>query len=106
MQPTDALFSVYRLHSAHKTGIGGEARNREILDVVSRYSTEDWLQVYRSVHNIILPRLRIARKLIGIPHGTSDTKVPARWLKYLVSPRSVLRHGRRRIRTALEMLSW
>ena len=40
------VFSVYRLHDAHKTGSGGARRRAEICEVVRRHGREPWVGTY------------------------------------------------------------
>ncbi len=106
LTPVDAMFSVYRIHEAHKTGTGGDSRNSEILRITSRYSSPEWVTAYRAVNDRVLPRLRILRRLIGIPVGAGDSRRLARWLMYFVSLSTTTRYGRAKVRTALRTLSW
>jgi len=43
------FYSVYRYHPAHKTRNGGGVRRKEILEVVSSYSSEYWIRLYTEV---------------------------------------------------------
>ena len=104
--PVDAMFSVYRIHHGHKTGTGGDERNREIVDVVTQFAPAPWREAYRAVAQTLLPRLRKVRRATGIPRDATDSRRLARWLKYLCSPDTTRRFGRARIRTILLMLSW
>ncbi len=106
LAPVDAMFSVYRIHEAHKTGTGGDARNREIVRMAQQYSSAEWRAVYVSVNDRVLPRMRIIRNLTGMPRAVDDTRRLARWVMYLVSPRTTAKFGRAKIRTVLRMLSW
>jgi glycosyltransferase involved in cell wall biosynthesis len=40
------VYSVYRLHEAHKTGSGGGPRRREVCEVVRRHGTPEWVARY------------------------------------------------------------
>jgi glycosyltransferase involved in cell wall biosynthesis len=106
LTPTDALLSVYRIHSGHKTGTGGEARNQEILEIANRYARLDWREAYHEVEHVVLPRLRALRRRVGVPIHGGDNRRLARWLMYGIAPLVLARHGRVKIRVALKMLSW
>lgn len=43
---SDAVLSGYRIHATHKTGTGGQKRIKEILAIVDRYASPDWLDAY------------------------------------------------------------
>jgi glycosyltransferase involved in cell wall biosynthesis len=43
----DALLSQYRIHSKHKSGLGGKARWNELLKVVRRHSPPEVIQHYK-----------------------------------------------------------
>jgi glycosyltransferase involved in cell wall biosynthesis len=43
-------FSRYRIHDAHKTGVGGERRSKEILLLVEKYGTQEWADIFRKVY--------------------------------------------------------
>lgn len=43
-------FSSYRIHDAHKTGVGGERRSREILMFIEKYGTKPWKNVFEQVY--------------------------------------------------------
>lgn len=40
------FYSLYRMHEAHKTGVGGEKRRQEILEIVKTYSSTYWTDLY------------------------------------------------------------
>jgi glycosyltransferase involved in cell wall biosynthesis len=39
-------FSRYRIHDAHKTGVGGERRSKEILNFIEKYGDQKWKTIY------------------------------------------------------------
>jgi glycosyltransferase involved in cell wall biosynthesis len=43
------FFSVYRFHELHKTSTGGLERRKEILEIVSKYSSDYWRHLYTVV---------------------------------------------------------
>ncbi len=43
------FYSVYRLHPLHKTGSGDAERRKEILDVVTQFSSDYWANLYLEV---------------------------------------------------------
>lgn len=49
----DEVYSVYRLHEAHKTGSGGAERRREICEVVARHAPADWVDRYRRLLELV-----------------------------------------------------
>jgi glycosyltransferase involved in cell wall biosynthesis len=46
---TDCL-SIYRIHPSHKTATGKEKRAKEVLDIVRRYASNDWIEIYRQAY--------------------------------------------------------
>lgn len=40
------FYSVYRLHQLHKTSQGGAERRKEIIEVVKKFSSNYWLELY------------------------------------------------------------
>lgn len=49
----DEVYSVYRLHEAHKTGSGGAQRRREVCQVVERHAPADWVGRYRQLLDLV-----------------------------------------------------
>jgi len=47
------VYSVYRLHDAHKTGSGGARRRAEICEVVGRHGREPWVSRYRRLLDLV-----------------------------------------------------
>jgi glycosyltransferase involved in cell wall biosynthesis len=47
------VYSVYRLHEAHKTGSGGGPRRREVCEVVRRHGTPDWVERYERLLAVV-----------------------------------------------------
>jgi len=43
------FYAVYRYHSLHKTRRGEGERRREILDIVSKFSSDYWINLYSEV---------------------------------------------------------
>nr|WP_290224462.1 glycosyltransferase family 2 protein [Trichocoleus desertorum] len=44
------FFSIYRFHELHKTSTGGLKRRQEILEVVTKYSSDYWKSLYTKVN--------------------------------------------------------
>ena len=44
------IYSVYRIHPSHKTGNGGAKRRKEITEVVEKYSSDYWSNVFREIN--------------------------------------------------------
>lgn len=49
----DEVYSVYRLHEAHKTGSGGGTRRRELCEVVRRHAPTDWAERYQRLSDLV-----------------------------------------------------
>jgi glycosyltransferase involved in cell wall biosynthesis len=47
--PLDECLAVYRFHRAHKTGSGVARRTEEILALVERHATPEWIAAFRDV---------------------------------------------------------
>lgn len=70
------FYSVYRFHPQHKSGNGGATRREEIIEVVSKYSSDYWKYLYQEIHNSyaaiekqneLMVRLKIPRRHALIP---------------------------------------
>ena len=49
----DEVYSVYRLHEAHKTGSGGSRRRREMCEVIGRHAPADWVDRFRRALDLV-----------------------------------------------------
>ena len=47
------VYSVYRLHEAHKTGSGGGPRRREVCEVVRRHGRPEWVERYERLLAVV-----------------------------------------------------
>jgi glycosyltransferase involved in cell wall biosynthesis len=47
--PINECLAVYRFHDAHKTGSGAARRTQEILALVERHATPEWIAAFRDV---------------------------------------------------------
>jgi glycosyltransferase involved in cell wall biosynthesis len=68
------VYSIYRFHPHHKSGSGGIERRREIFEIVEKYSSDYWINLYTEVqekydsivkilkmlHALRLPRRNVA----------------------------------------------
>ncbi len=65
---SDDYYSIYRKHKAHKTGVGGQKRDREILELLKAYSDAGWVRIYENnLHkNIQLKRLFMRLSRFGL----------------------------------------
>lgn len=70
------FYSVYRFHPLHKTNEEGAERRREILDVVKKFSSDYWINLYVEVEKSysqikkrseFLDSLRIPKKYLLLP---------------------------------------
>ncbi|MFX0194957.1 MAG: glycosyltransferase family 2 protein [Candidatus Hodarchaeota archaeon] len=70
------FYSVYRYHSLHKTGSGNAERRREVLDIVTRYSSDYWIDLNIEIEKYysqikkkskFLDSLRIPKKHLLLP---------------------------------------
>jgi glycosyltransferase involved in cell wall biosynthesis len=86
-------FSRYRIHDAHKTGIGGELRSEEILRHIEKYGTNEMVNIYRQVYPYA-GEIRQLRAQFGRRLG--------RLVFYLNHPKLAYTSGRL-LRTAIRM---
>lgn len=63
------FYSVYRLHQFHKTSQGGSQRRKEIVDVVNKFSSSYWIDLYTETERCYDQLIKVKKKLI-------DWKVP------------------------------
>lgn len=70
------FLSIYRLHQSHKSSFGGHVRRQEIRDVVKKYSSEYWIDLYSVIEqrfdeimkiSTLLGRCRIPKKDLLLP---------------------------------------
>jgi glycosyltransferase involved in cell wall biosynthesis len=76
----DEVYSVYRLHEAHKTGSGGSARRQEICEVVRRHAPDDWVSRYEQLlHHVEagLPQIEALQRR-GLPFHRAAMLITAR----------------------------
>lgn len=52
---TEGVYSAYRHHARHKTGTGGDQRLKEIVEVVRRHSSKEWLAAYEDIYARLRP---------------------------------------------------
>ncbi len=57
-------YSIYRMHSSHKTSSGGLTRQKEILEIVGKYSSTYWLNLFEAV-GASYPDVRAKSKWLG-----------------------------------------
>lgn len=70
------FYSVYRFHPQHKSGNGGEKRRAEIIDVVNKYSSKYWCNLYEEINmyyeaiasrNQLMLKLKVPRRHAILP---------------------------------------
>jgi glycosyltransferase involved in cell wall biosynthesis len=70
------FYSVYRYHPLHKTSTGGVERRKEIIEIVTKYSSSYWINLYREVDKCysqikktkkILDSLRMPKRQLLLP---------------------------------------
>lgn len=67
------FYSVYRFHELHKTSIGGVERRKEIVELVAKYSSEYWKDLYTEVdvRYVAINKIRKLLDLLKIPKRKS-----------------------------------
>ena len=92
------FYSVYRYHPLHKSSTGGAARRKEILEIVEKYSSDYWINLYWDVENEY-------SKLQKVYQLLSNFKIPKRHLLLPIFNLKLLRrlHRIRDINTVLNM---
>lgn len=76
----EEIYSVYRLHEAHKTGSGGSRRREEICEVVRRHASAEWVSRYELLlHHVEagLPQIEALQRR-GLPFHRAAMLVTAR----------------------------
>lgn len=86
--PLKEFLSIYRYHEEHKTGSGGAKRRKEILEVVEKYASPEWIAAYREVHAQFIPLKACLNRLL---------KLKLHRLRYLFYPQLYLKYGRERV---------
>lgn len=70
------FYSVYRYHPLHKTSFGGAERQKEIISVVEKHSSDYWINLYLAVQSnystikLILEflyKLKVPKKYLWLP---------------------------------------
>lgn len=67
------FYSVYRYHPGHKSSNGGIRRRKEILDVVTKYSSDYWINLYLECEKFY-DKIKGRRELLNL------VKIPRRHL--------------------------
>ena len=78
-------FSRYRIHDAHKTGVGGGRRSEEIMTFVQTYGSKYWAELFLTIYPFAA-EIRIARKRFGWRLG--------RLFFYFCHPQLALKYNR------------
>lgn len=100
LQCSEGVYSVYRHHDAHKTGTGGDARVKEVVEVVKRYSTEDWARAYEECQNHLLPASReFLKKSQWLAGRRGGWRLLLRRKNAILKP-ILRRHGEHKIKVA------
>ena len=70
----DKCLSIYRLHDAHKTGIGGEKREKEIAQVYKKYVSPEMAKAYNrsKSDSQLIYAMRIVKHLIPFSRKIKD----------------------------------
>lgn len=72
----DRFLSIYRIHDAHKTGTGGEARLQELAQIYSSFHSEEAAGVFLDFKkNMIVTRTKKILNRFGIPRIANPTKL-------------------------------
>ena len=61
-KPLSKVLSLYRIHDSHKTSIGGQKRQAEIIEIYKRFSTAEIADLYKSI--IIDLNVSVKRSLL------------------------------------------
>lgn len=93
--PTKQYLSLYRHHQNHKTGTGGEKRALEILDIVEKYASEDWIDAYNGLVGKVWTLKKWRNRL---------KYYRAFKARYLLHPYLYIKYGEKKIRTVTSMI--
>jgi glycosyltransferase involved in cell wall biosynthesis len=97
---TEAIFSAYRHHEQHKSGVGGDARLAELVEIVRRYSTPDWVEAYEECRRSLLPNSRqVAEKWRPYMRFVGGARLYEMKKNATLRP-AIRRHGEQKIRIA------
>lgn len=98
-----AVFSAYRIHAKHKTGTGGERRRDEIIAIVERFATPDWLRAYKDA--ILLgERCGAISSRLWRLGGSSFGRKIIYWFKWPYIRRYLACHGDGKLKIIVAML--
>lgn len=100
---SDAVLSGYRIHATHKTGTGGEKRRKEILSIIERHASPDWLDVYQDTMRLQDKCSGITRRLWRLTKTKTGNKLANKIKRAHVS-RFLERHDRLKLKVATAML--
>lgn len=103
---SEGVYSVYRFHADHKSLTGGEARLNEIMSVVRRHATKEWIQVYEDVYFRLRPRLQRLIKNYGWLTKIKGGGRLFNKLRPLAAAPFVRRYGALKVAIAAEMLDF
>jgi len=87
-------LSIFRLHSAHKSGTGGLQRRAEIVKIVDTYSTIQWKSVFHDMYG----KEDMIRKRVE-----QLSNIGLHEFRYVCYPRLWYKHRRYRLDIALSM---
>ncbi len=74
--PVDRFLSIYRVHDAHKTGTGGQARLRELAGIYSAFHSEEAANVFLELkNNRFIARTKKLLNRFGLPYVVNPTKL-------------------------------
>ena len=49
------FYSICRFHPLHKTSLGGDERRKEILEVIKKFASDYWIELYAETENCYHP---------------------------------------------------
>jgi len=97
---SECVFSAYRHHDEHKSGTGGDKRLAELVEIIRRYSTEDWVNAYEECRKRLLPASRnLVNRLNGRTSFIGASRLYEMKKKALLKG-PIQRHGADKIRIA------
>ena len=97
---SECVFAAYRHHIEHKSGTGGDKRLAELVEIIRRYATEDWVNAYEECRKQLLPASRkLVRRLNGGTRFIGGARLYEMKKKALLKG-PIQRHGADKIRIA------